>query len=524
MKRIIITLFALSVAFMASSASLTKEQTEALNDKIKDYDYVGVFSENRALVTKDNKSGFINKSGEVVIPLQFENVKREGKFRNGLWCDESVGVIDSMGNRVVPEGKVIRIVRLPMCYEPAVRIHSWWVNEFSYFKPVDIIQIETEPGKKVTYCFEYGKLLFTMDNDWPVVNVRTGEVLSITKKGEKEYLGEEQVKKQGFQSLDDYNRYNYCAGRALRECLVMKKDGKCGVVDMNFNVVCPFIIESTDIIEDYIDGTILSKKCVIDDSGLGEQVLPLTMTIYRNKRILVDKLYKEVEVYGKYLFFDGYSPSSTYISMLNEHGIQGIPESAKQKKLYTLEGKEVNPMIIPVGQNRLRLIVKDERSSWMYEDAKGNAIIKEPLYLKDRQFFGKRIIEVESEESEREISHICIDVVTGDTAWIPEYHPIFDYLNVGILKISELSKYRTLPLSQYFPLSKYDVTTSPKDNELNVKFMNKEVDGNKTYMIKNVETGVEKEFKEISSFSDELLRVKYNDRWYFLNDRGEGIK
>ena len=250
MKRIIITLFALSVAFMASSASLTKEQTEALNDKIKDYDYVGVFSENRALVTKDNKSGFINKSGEVVIPLQFENVKREGKFRNGLWCDESVGVIDSMGNRVVPEGKVIRIVRLPMCYEPAVRIHSWWVNEFSYFKPVDIIQIETEPGKKVTYCFEYGKLLFTMDNDWPVVNVRTGEVLSITKKGEKEYLGEEQVKKQGFQSLDDYNRYNYCAGRALRECLVMKKDGKCGVVDMNFNVVCPFIIESTDIIED----------------------------------------------------------------------------------------------------------------------------------------------------------------------------------------------------------------------------------------------------------------------------------
>ena len=277
MKRIIITLFALSVAFMASSASLTKEQTEALNDKIKDYDYVGVFSENRALVTKDNKSGFINKSGEVVIPLQFENVKGDRKFRNGLWCDESVGVIDSMGNRVVPEGKVIRIDRLPSCYEPA-----WRINECSYFKPVDIIQIETEPGKKVTYCFEYGKLLFTMDNDWPVVNNLTGEVLSITKKGKKIYLGVEELKKQGFQDLS-----YHCLSREARECLVMKKDGKCGVVDMNFNVVCPFNIEG---IREYIDGTVLYNECFIFDSEFGRQVFPLTTTIYRNNKILADKL------------------------------------------------------------------------------------------------------------------------------------------------------------------------------------------------------------------------------------------
>ncbi|MBP5456481.1 MAG: WG repeat-containing protein [Paludibacteraceae bacterium] len=513
MKRIITTLFALSIAFVASAASLTKKQTEELNNKIKDYDYVGEFSENRALVTKDNKSGFINKSGEVVIPLQFENLKKHGKFRNGLWCDESVGVIDSMGNRVVPEGKVIRIDRLPSCYEPTERI-----NECSYFKPVDIIQLETEPGKKVTYCFEYGKLLFTMDNDWPVVNVLTGDVLSITKKGKKEYMGEEQMKKQGFQAIHHRSRIS----REVRECLVLKKEGKYGVVDMNFNVVCPFIIESTNIIDDYIDGTVLFKECFVDESELGQQVFTLTTTIYRNKKILVDKLYNEVREYGKYLFFDGYS-SSSFESFLNERGVQ-IPESAKQKKLYTLEGKEVNPMVIPVGQNRLRLVVKNDVSSWMFEDAKGNALIKEPLYLKDRHFLGKRIIETESEKSTSEISHICIDVATGDTAWIPENHPIFDYLDAGILKFSDLSKYRTLPLSQYLPLSKYDVTTVQKDNESNVKFMYKEDYENKIYKVKNIETGVEKEFKEVSSFSDELLRVKYNNRWYFLNDKGEGIK
>lgn len=511
MKRIIITLFALSVAFMASSASLTKEQTEALNDKIKDYDYVGVFSENRALVTKDNKSGFINKSGEVVIPLQFENVKGDRKFRNGLWCDESVGVIDSMGNRVVPKGKVIRIDRLPSCYEPA-----WRINECSYFKPVDIIQIETEPGKKVTYCFEYGKLLFTMDNDWPVVNNLTGEVLSITKKGKKIYLGVEELKKQGFQDL-----FYHCFSREARECLVMKKDGKCGVVDMNFNVVCPFNIEG---ICEYIDGTVLYNECFIFDSEFGRQVFPLTTTIYRNNKILADKLCDVAHVYGKYLFFDGNSnPSSEFEDLASKNGIQ-IPESAKQKKLYTLDGKEVNPMIIPVGQNRLRLVVKNDISSWMYEDAKGNAIIEEPLELQSRTAFGKRIIRAASAESQSKLSHICIDVVTGDTAWIPEVHPIFDYLGAGILKFSDLSKYHALPLFQYLPLHDYDVTNSPKDNELNVKFMRNQDYENKIYMIKNVETGVEKEFKEISSFSDELLRVKYNDRWYFLNDRGEGIK
>ncbi|MBO7442499.1 MAG: WG repeat-containing protein, partial [Paludibacteraceae bacterium] len=180
------------------SASLTKEQTESLNEKIKEYDYVGNFSENRALVTKNNKSGFINKTGEVVIPLQYENVSNSARgFRNGLWVHESAGVIDSMGNRVVPEGKVIRISRVPHDGHPI-----WMINQFPDFKPVDIIQIETEVGKKVSYCFEYGKLLFSMNNDMPVVNRLSGEFLSITKKGGKTYLGEEDLKKQGFQELN----------------------------------------------------------------------------------------------------------------------------------------------------------------------------------------------------------------------------------------------------------------------------------------------------------------------------------
>ena len=512
MKKIIVTLFALSVAFVASSASLTKEQTEALNEKIKGYDYVGNFSENRALVIKDNKAGFINKSGDVVIPLQFENVKGDEKFRNGLWCNESVGVVDSMGNRVVPKGKVVRIDRLPSCYESIGKI-----NECSYFKPVDIIQIETETGKKNTYCFEYGKLLFTMDNDWPVVNTLTGEVLSVTKKGGKEYLGEEQVKKQGFQTINGRG----CIGSGVRECLVMKKNGKYGVVDMNFNIVCPFIIESFDI--KYIDGTVLFNENFFLETDYGRQVYPITTTIYRNKKILVDKLFYDVHVYGKYLFFDGYSdPSSGVEGLMNASGKQ-IPESAKQKKLFTLDGKEVNPIIIPVGQNRLRRIEGDEAvSSWMYEDNKGNALIEDSLYPYGRSFLGKRVVSIKSSSSmHNNYQSVYIDIATGDTAWVPEHQQdLFDYLDAGILKFSELSKIDF----NYFPLCSYNVTDSPKDNELNVRFMRKGDYENNSYKIKNIGTGVEKEFQDVSSFSDELLRVKYNNRWYFLNDKGEGIK
>lgn len=178
MKKFFYTVVALSVNLVVSAASLSKEQTETLNERIKDYTTVSGFCENRALVIKDGKAGFINKLGEVVIPLQFENVDRNAFFRNGLSLDFSFGAIDSLGNRVVPEGKVTRIARFPQRIDRDI-------NNFPQYVPLDAIEIETEPNKKVTYCFENGKLLFTMDNDWPVINEHTGKVLSKTKKGQK---------------------------------------------------------------------------------------------------------------------------------------------------------------------------------------------------------------------------------------------------------------------------------------------------------------------------------------------------
>ncbi len=518
MKKLIITLFALSVMSVVSSASLTKEQTESLNEKIKGYDYVGSFSGNRALVIKDNKAGFINKSGDVVIPLQYENIAYKRRyFRNGLWCDESVGVIDSMGNRLVPEGKVKRILQVPQ--EPFRGI-----NKFPEYKSLDIVQIETEPGKTITYCFEFGKLLFTMDNDWPVVNYNSGKLLSFTKKGKKYYVGEEELKKKNFQEASIYSSsYESRMCRATEGCFVMKKNNKYGIVDIDFKEVYPFISDNS--IMEYVDGTVLLTNCVWREGDVGLCVYPITSSIYK-KKVLVDNLYSVPTVYGKYVFYEGAGNDTSLIKELEKDLDVKIPESAKKIKLYTLDGKEVES--IALGQNRFRLVIKEGISSWIYEDAKGNAIIKEPVELKYDNF-GEKVVVIQTASSIQNGLEIFIDVATGDTAWVPECIGIcslFRYLEAGLIKVSDLPKYDF----KYMPLIDYYVTTFRRDNELNLKFMRREEydsTSRKTlYKIKNTETNklIEKEFQLVDSFSDELLLVKFNNRWYFLNDEGEGMK
>ncbi|AWY19693.1 WG repeat-containing protein [Moraxella bovis] len=70
--------------------------------QVAGYDYVGCLSEDLAVVQKNSKYGFIDKTGEIVIPVQYDltwdfaeglaRVKQEGKW----------GYIDKTGMVVVP--------------------------------------------------------------------------------------------------------------------------------------------------------------------------------------------------------------------------------------------------------------------------------------------------------------------------------------------------------------------------------------------------------------------------------------
>ncbi len=501
MKKLFYTIATLSYAFVASSASLSKEQTETLNDKIKDYATVSHFYENRALVSKDGKSGFINKAGEVVIPLQFDNVSSGSYFRNGLCIDQSFGAIDSLGNRVVPEGKVTRIARFP-----ERRQRQFDINQFPQYVPLDVVEIETAPNQKVTYCFERGKLLFTMDNDWPVVHEITGKVLSKTKKGKKIYFGEAELQNQGFQVL--------LPQIPRGGCLVLGKGGKYQLVDTDFNEVF-----TSDKILDYVDGTVVYVDSRSVATEVGEQTFPFTTSLYKDKKLLLDKLYLDYKKFGNYLFFDGQDVNEDFKQLIGED----TPESAKKKVLCSLDGKIVDA--IPLGKNRLKLYVNGEESNWKFEDANGKAIIEEPVLPIGGAWFGKKCVALETMSTTIEGKHVCVDVATGDTVHVPEYSYVFNFIENGIVKFSDLQKYDVHEFNSS-SLGDYNVQLSQKDNELNTMFLRKMNNSDNLIHLKSVESAkfLEQGFQVVTYFSDELLKVKYNNRWYFLNDKGEGIK
>lgn len=61
-----------------------------LNEKIKEYEYVGIFHEGFAAVVKNGKIGFIDKSGDWVIPMKWDATNQKASrldedvmFNNG---------------------------------------------------------------------------------------------------------------------------------------------------------------------------------------------------------------------------------------------------------------------------------------------------------------------------------------------------------------------------------------------------------------------------------------------------------
>lgn len=60
----------LCICCLMAVMDLSAKGVEDLNEKIKDYEYVGDFSEGLAVVKKEGKIGFVDKSGELVIPLK----------------------------------------------------------------------------------------------------------------------------------------------------------------------------------------------------------------------------------------------------------------------------------------------------------------------------------------------------------------------------------------------------------------------------------------------------------------------
>ncbi|MDR1706316.1 MAG: WG repeat-containing protein, partial [Clostridiales bacterium] len=67
-----------------------------------EYDQVYSFSEGLAPVIKDGKYGFIDKTGKVVVPLEYDDVYNISEGLATVMKDDKWGFIDKTGKVVVP--------------------------------------------------------------------------------------------------------------------------------------------------------------------------------------------------------------------------------------------------------------------------------------------------------------------------------------------------------------------------------------------------------------------------------------
>ncbi len=140
------------------------------NDKVvikAEYDYVHDFSEDLSVVGKNDKCGYINKQGKVIIPLQYDF--GTGDFHDGVAYvkkDEKYGFIDK-------NGKVI----IPLKYDGARRFHEGLAEvknngKWGFINTQD----------KVVIPFQYD-FAFTFFNGLILVE-KDGKTFYINKKGE----------------------------------------------------------------------------------------------------------------------------------------------------------------------------------------------------------------------------------------------------------------------------------------------------------------------------------------------------
>ena len=71
-----------------------------------EYDSIEAFQEGLARVSKDDKFGFINTSGDIVIPIEYEVIFNYQSSGSTVWTwlrkDGNEGLLDSTGNYIIP--------------------------------------------------------------------------------------------------------------------------------------------------------------------------------------------------------------------------------------------------------------------------------------------------------------------------------------------------------------------------------------------------------------------------------------
>ncbi|MBP5421061.1 MAG: WG repeat-containing protein [Paludibacteraceae bacterium] len=503
---IIIVLLPLAYHFLSTVLDPARD-IKRLNEKIKEYEYVGNFHEGLAAVVKDEKIGFIDKSGDLVIPMKW-NVDAS-KYDEIMFYNGRCYIPHTINSNVFP---------------PTINTNAYIIdkngNELYSGKSI-VINKETRDFDVMYVDNDSGHSTYFVKKD-TVIKMESYENDDVVTDRNWNYNDPDESKYVCF-SLENLCDGNVVGKKALEEkygyrvsptlncsidsmgliTLYNIRTNKYGIVDEKGNVVVPFQYDNSICL---CYGLLIETLSVSYDSDLGFIKLPVCYNVYKDGRLLYEHLPDFSYTFapmGMVLFnkAENFEERWKGESGLDE---RKIPKVNNETKWLDMNGKEVSRF--QFGKNYLRPVFDGHWHLWQLEDEGGQLVYPNHFFLYSR-FQNKIVIE------DRNTSRCFFLTDTGDT--IPSQYA--DYLKAGIVKMTNLPNVELL--------CNYKKELSDMDNYRNCHFYIKAGTFDKKLKVVRFD-GLELlpfDVDGVSCFSDGLLRLKSGDRYFFIDEKGNGL-
>lgn len=469
-KKLLLVLVAISIHCMSYAEPLSKKQLVRLNENIRDYERVGAFSNGKAFVGKAEDFGYIDKKGNLVI-------KEEISFHD-------------YSRTVYLENKTVRMG-------------------------------DDKSGKSC--LVKDGAIVSGMKGE-PVVNLLSKTVF---KKKDGSYAGVGDLEEMGYSPFPtkELNKEMYRSlfcygakdGAGVIDGYIMCRNGKYGVVDSHGNTLFPFV--HTDFVFVYWNGFFITCEAEVVEEDYGFVRYLKWYDIYKDGKKIFGKISNHNIVTG-YDFICFYDNEGNNAFIMNTNG------------------QEIKK--VPYGKNYFKYV--GGGNNWLLENKNGEPVLDTSFpidHIRDNYYNvykdGKSYV-LDNEG--------CLTVVDG----VP--YIAFTSFSAGTLSLDDLKKnIKGSRNDELTALYGGDEILSREDMLLNinhVKYFRKkgkhivykeekpggnlmvrheyEV-GKDAYALFNADGKMVLPFKfdEIGYFSEGLIQVKYKGRWYYTNEKGEGL-
>ncbi|MCQ2192805.1 MAG: WG repeat-containing protein [Paludibacteraceae bacterium] len=450
------------------SQTLSEKELADLNQQVKQYDYVGPFSEGLAIMRKNNKVGFIDKTGKLAIPMDFNASDNcispsndlENVFNYGLLASRELGVIDKQGNVLVPKDSI---------------------KDIFFANDGDVLVVTTN-----TNCYVYEKGVF-VSNKYPVLNFTTNEVLTINGK----IVNDEDLIARGYSRFDtQFSKGKPYCGAWRNYPFIVKKNGKYGIIDRFGNELHPCISETYHF-NYHLGLTFEANTFTLLNDGY-EKNYPLWCDVYKNGTKVLEKISSNRTFKGlNFIKTDG-TTQDQYDYWKNSFEIE-LPPTVKETFMFDKNGKRIEKA--PFGKNFLTL---NSEGELILVKKDGSPVFKDKFTVL-KPVGPYYVLEFYNDVRPRLLNE------NGDTVMVANLK-IARYVDDGTISFNDLRKYSNIETVD-FP---YIKNQSKQDKLATLEFHAGRMP-------------VKPQTYDRSYFSEGLINVKIDGVWCYMNNQGKGL-